>query len=72
MSGIQVPALRSAKAFGTRAVDLYFGPTAPAGKEPTGSRPCPAKGWFVLLRLYGPLEPWFDQTWRPGAFEFVG
>jgi len=21
----------------------------------------PGKGWSVLLRLYGPLEPWFDE-----------
>ena len=20
----------------------------------------------LILRLYGPLEPWFDKTWRPG------
>ena len=26
----------------------------------------PGKGWFMILRLYGPLEPWFDKTWRPG------
>jgi hypothetical protein len=25
----------------------------------------------LLLRLYGPLEPWFDQTWRPGEIELV-
>lgn len=29
----------------------------------------PGKGWFVLLRLYGPLETWFDGTWRPGDVE---
>jgi hypothetical protein len=23
------------------------------------------KGWFILRRLYGPLEPWFDKTWQP-------
>jgi len=22
-----------------------------------------------LLRLYGPLEPWFAKTWRPGEIE---
>lgn len=27
------------------------------------------KGWFMILRLYGPLEPWFDKTWRPGEIE---
>jgi len=26
---------------------------------------------MVLIRLYGPLEPWFDKTWRPGEFEEV-
>jgi hypothetical protein len=27
------------------------------------------KGWFMILRLYGPLEPWFNKTWRPGKIE---
>jgi len=25
----------------------------------------------MILRLYGPLEPWFNQTWRPGEIELV-
>ncbi|WP_394934655.1 hypothetical protein [uncultured Ilumatobacter sp.] len=29
------------------------------------------KSWLTLLRLYGPLEGWFDQTWRPGGIERV-
>ena len=31
----------------------------------------PGKGWNVLLRLYGPLESWFDKTWKPGEIELV-
>ena len=31
----------------------------------------PGKGWNVLLRLYGPLQPWYDKTWRPGEIEPV-
>ena len=31
----------------------------------------PGKGWNALLRLYGPLEPWFDKSWKPGDFELV-
>ena len=31
----------------------------------------PKKGYFVLLRLYGPLEPFFDKTWRPSEIELV-
>jgi hypothetical protein len=29
----------------------------------------PGKCWFMILRLYGPLELWFNQTWRPGNIE---
>ncbi|MDX8451613.1 DUF1254 domain-containing protein [Mesorhizobium sp. VK9D] len=53
------------------SVDLYFGPTAPEGKEANWIQTVPGKGWYTLLRLYGPLEPWFDKTWRPGEFEVV-
>jgi len=51
------------------SVDLYFGPTAPGGKENNWLQTVPGKGWFALLRLYGPTEAWFDQTWRPGEIE---
>jgi len=53
------------------SVDLYFGPTAPEGKEKNWIQTVPGKGWFVLIRLYGPLEPWFDRSWKPGEFELV-
>jgi hypothetical protein len=53
------------------SVDLYFGPKAPAGKETNWIATVPGKGWFAVLRLYGPLEPWFDKTWRPGEIEPV-
>ncbi|HEX7811674.1 MAG TPA: DUF1254 domain-containing protein [Burkholderiales bacterium] len=51
------------------SVDVYFGPAAPAGKESNWVQTIPGKGWNTLLRLYGPLEPWFDKTWRPGEIE---
>jgi len=25
----------------------------------------------MILRLYGPLEPWFNKTWKPGEIELV-
>jgi hypothetical protein len=32
----------------------------------------PGKSWFgYLRRLYGPLEPWFDKTWRPSEIELL-
>jgi hypothetical protein len=51
------------------SVDLYFGPKAPPGKDANWIATLPGKGWFTLFRLYGPLEPWFDKTWRPGEIE---
>ncbi|MCH8962329.1 MAG: DUF1214 domain-containing protein [Bacteroidetes bacterium] len=50
---------------------IWFGPEAPAGKEQNWIQTVPGKGWFVILRLYGPLESWFDRTWRPGELEPV-
>jgi len=23
------------------------------------------RGWFAIIRFYGPLEPFVDQTWNP-------
>ena len=51
------------------SVDLYFSPKAPPGKESNWVQTVPGKGWNTLLRLYGPLQPWFDKTWRPGEIE---
>ena len=53
------------------SVDVWFGPTAPKGHETNWVQTVPGKGWNVLLRLYGPLQPWFDKTWKPGEFEMV-
>jgi hypothetical protein len=51
------------------SVDVYFGPKASPGKEKNWIQTIPGKGWNTLLRLYGPLEPWFNKTWRPGEIE---
>ena len=51
--------------------DLYFGPVAPEGRETNWVETIPGKSWFQLFRLYGPLQPWFDQTWRLNEFEPV-
>src|SRR5271165_2233950 len=51
--------------------DIYFGPKAPQGKEGNWVQTVPGKGWFIILRLYGPLEPWFDKTWQPREVELV-
>jgi hypothetical protein len=53
------------------SVDLYFGPKAPSGKEQNWIETVPNKSWFPILRLYGPLDPWFDKTWKPGEIELI-
>jgi hypothetical protein len=46
------------------SVDLYFGPSAPAGKpESNWIKTLPGKGWFTYFRLYGPTQPYFDRSW---------
>ena len=52
--------------------DIYFAPKPPEGYENNWIETVPAKGWFVALRLYGPLEAWIEKTWRPGEIELVG
>ena len=51
---------------------MYFAPEQPDGvARGNWIQTIPGKGWFVLLRLYGPLEPFFDKTWRPSEIEMV-
>lgn len=45
------------------SVDLYFGPKAPKGKEQNWIPTVPNQGFFAYLRLYAPLEPYFERTW---------
>ena len=49
--------------------DLYVGPSAPPGKEANWLKTVPGKGYFTILRLYGPTEAFLDQTWRPSDLE---
>lgn len=51
------------------SIDVYFGPKPPAGEEKNWIQTAPGKGWNTILRLYGPLEPWFNKTWWPGEIE---
>lgn len=53
------------------SVDVYFGPKAPKGKEANWIQTLPNKGWFMAFRLYGPLQPWFDQTWKLNNIEQI-
>jgi hypothetical protein len=51
---------------------VYFGPTQPAGvKRGNWIQTVPGKGWFTILRLYSPLEPFFTKEWRLSEIELV-
>jgi hypothetical protein len=50
-------------------VTLYIGPEPPTGKEANWIRTLPDTGWFPIIRLYGPLEPWIDDSWKPDDLE---
>jgi hypothetical protein len=52
-------------------VDLYFGPSAPAGQEGRWIKTAPNRGWFVYFRIYGPEGPAFDGSWKPGDFQEI-
>jgi hypothetical protein len=51
------------------STDIYFGPTAPDGKTNNWIQTVPGKGWWIILRLYNPLQPFFDKSWRPSEIE---
>ena len=50
-------------------VVIHFGPEPPAATDVNWLRTIPGKSWFPILRLCGPLEAWFDQSWRPGEIQ---
>jgi hypothetical protein len=51
---------------------VYFGPELPHGiNKANWIQTLPHKGWFVILRLYSPLETFFNKTWRPSEIELV-
>ena len=51
--------------------DIYFAPEAPEGRKSNWLQSVPGKSWFIAFRVYGPEQPWIDQSWRPGEIELV-
>ena len=45
-------------------IDLYFGPTPPPQGETSWIKTNPGKGFFMYFRFYGPLEPFYDKSWK--------
>jgi hypothetical protein len=59
--GSQSPGLQTSA---DGSVDIYFGPTAPTGKDSNWVPTNPSGQFEVLFRFYGPEKPLFDKTWK--------
>lgn len=51
------------------STEVYLGPSAPDGKQANWLATVPGKGYFAILRLYGPTEAAIDKSWKPGDIE---
>jgi hypothetical protein len=50
---------------------LYLGPKAPEGKQANWLPSVPGRGYFAILRLYGPTEAAINKSWKPGDIELM-
>lgn len=54
------------------SVDVYFGPTAPVGKEANWVSTARGVEWVSMFRFYGPEKAVFDKTWVLPSIEKIG
>ncbi|HVD70565.1 MAG TPA: DUF1254 domain-containing protein [Actinomycetota bacterium] len=69
-AGSQAYPTPAASADDDGSTTVTFAPEQPSD-SPDGNwiQTTEGKGWFVILRLYSPLEPYFDKSWRPSEIE---
>jgi hypothetical protein len=54
------------------SVDIFFGPKIPPAELEMNWIPTvPGKAWFTYFRLFGPLDSYFDRSWRLPDIEAV-
>ena len=51
------------------SVELVVGPDAPESGTSNWIETVPGRHWFSYLRLYGPLEGYFDRSWKLSDFD---
>jgi hypothetical protein len=49
------------------STDIYIGLKSPASKEGNWLA-TPGKGYFAILRLYGPTQAAINKSWKPGTY----
>ena len=62
LSAINTDAKKSINEDGS--IDIYFGPTPPPQGEDNWIKTNPDEGFFMYFRFYGPLEPFYDKSWK--------
>jgi hypothetical protein len=45
-------------------INVYIGPEMPKGQDHNWIRTVPEKGWCPIFRFYGPLDPFYEKTWK--------
>ncbi|MFV9455231.1 DUF1254 domain-containing protein [Rhodococcus sp. NM-2] len=71
-SGSQSYPTPAAEADADGSTTVHFSPDKPDGVgEGNWIQSDPNKGYFVILRLYSPLQNFFDKTWRPSEVDPV-
>jgi hypothetical protein len=53
------------------SIDACFGPEPLKAKEINWVKTIPGNQWYLILRLYYPLESWFHKEWQPGEIEEI-
>jgi hypothetical protein len=53
------------------STDIYLGPETPPGKQGNWLSTPSGKGYFAILRLYGPTEAAINKSWKPSDIEKV-
>jgi hypothetical protein len=48
---------------------IFFGPETAKAVENNFIKTIPGKEWYLVLRLYGPKEAWFNESWKPGEIK---
>jgi hypothetical protein len=62
----------AAEASADGSTTIWFAPEQPEGvARGNWVQTVPGKGWWTVLRLYSPLEPFFTKEWRPSEIELV-
>jgi hypothetical protein len=51
------------------SLDAWFGPEPVDRKESNWIKTEPGMQWYMILRLYYPLESWYNKKWQPGLLE---